>query len=78
MLLCFMYYSVTTLSQLELEPRLNPDGTPMSVKLNRYAQFVKEHYAEVKHQTPQGGHKAVMQKLRENYYSSSKTPTLEH
>lgn len=50
----------------------------MSVKLNRYAQFVKEHYAEVKHQTPQGGHKAVMQKLRENYYSSSKTPTLEH
>ena len=67
---------IFTCSRLELEPRLNADGTPASVKLNRYAQFVKEHYAEVKQKTPQGGHKAVMQRLRDQYYSSSsRTPT---
>lgn len=64
------------ISHLELEPRLNPDGTPAGVKLNRYAQYVKEHYAEVKQRTPLGGHKAVMQKLREQYYSSKRIPAL--
>ena len=64
-------------SWLELEPRLNSDGTPAAVKLNRYAQYVKEHYATVKLQTPQGGHRAVMKKLREDYYSSRETPLLD-
>ena len=69
------YFSL--FSHLELQPKLNPDGTPAAVKLNRYAQYVKEHYAAVKLHTPQGGHKAVMKKLREDYYSSRETPVLD-
>ena len=61
-----------------LEPKLNADGTPASVKLNSYAQYVKENYAEVRVQTPAGGHKAVMEKLRERYHSSRSKPPILH
>ena len=54
---------------------LKLDGPPPS-KINRYAQFVKDHYSEVKLRTP-GGHRAVMEKLREQYYSTCPHPQLE-
>ena len=73
----FYYGYFCPFSHLELEPRLKSDGTPAAVKLNRYAQYVKQHYAAVKLKTPNGGHKAVMERLREDYYSSRETPVLD-
>lgn len=62
--------SLLPTSRLELQPKLNADGTPAKVHLNPYAQYVKDHYADVKLHTPHGGHKEVMKRLREQYYSS--------
>ena len=56
-------------STLELE------GTGSTRKLNRFAQFVQDNYADVKLLTPAGGHKVVMEKLKEQYYRS-KAPAL--
>ena len=62
-------------STLELLPRLKADGTPVVKKLNRYAQFVKENYATMKLQTPGGGHKDVMEKLKTAYHEKDNTET---
>ena len=55
------------LSFLELLPQLKADGTPAVVRVNKYAQFVKENYAAVKSQSPWRRHKEVMEKLSERY-----------
>ncbi|CAI8055512.1 Acidic repeat-containing protein [Geodia barretti] len=49
---------------------LRLDGPAGPAKINRYAQFVKDHYSEVKLRTPVGGHKAIMEKIREQYHNS--------
>lgn len=49
---------------------MKPDGTPMvERKANKYAQFVKDHYSDVKRGSPWRSHKQVMEKLRDMYYS---------
>ena len=50
--------------------RLDETSATAGKKLNRFALFVKENYSDVKLQTPVGGHKVVMEKLREQYYKS--------
>jgi DNA-directed RNA polymerase subunit RPC12/RpoP len=49
---------------------LRLDGPAVPARINRYAQFVKDHYSEVKLRTPVGGHKAIMEKIREEYHKS--------
>lgn len=56
-------------STLELLPKLKVDGTPaVERKLNRYAQFVKDHYSEVKSGSPWRNHKEIMDKLKDLYH----------
>ena len=64
--------SFSKFSKLELLPRLKVDGTPATErKLNRYAQFVKDHYSEVKSGSPWRSHKEVMERLKEIYHQNS-------
>ena len=57
------------LSTLELLPKLKVDGTPAAErKLNRYAQFVKDHYGEVKSGSPWRNHKEIMDKIKDLYH----------
>ena len=59
-------------STLELLPRLKVDGTPAPErKLNRYAQFVKDHYGEVKSGSPWRSHREIMERLQQIYHQNS-------
>lgn len=59
-------------SHLELQPKLKADGTPLKqTPLNRYAQFVKDHYAETRQQLSHGGHREVMRILQQRYRTDS-------
>lgn len=63
------WLSLSLLSTLELLPKLKVDGTPAAErKLNRYAQFVKDHYSEVKSGSPWQSHKEIMDRLKEMYH----------
>ena len=55
---------------LQLEPKLNLDGTPASArKLTRYAKFIQDNYTDMKKAMPLGSHKEVMEALRGKYYA---------
>lgn len=52
--------------------RLRPDGTPRKpAQPNAYTQFVKDNFASIKAKNPGTPHKALMQKVSEEY---KKTP----
>lgn len=58
------------MSTLQLEPKLNVDGTPASSrKLTRYAQFIQDNYSDVKKALPLMTHKEIMEVLREKYHA---------
>ena len=66
-----LYNSKIVLSSvLQLEPKLNADGTPASTrKLTRYAQFIQDNYTDTKKALPQMSHKEIMEALREKYHT---------
>lgn len=57
-------------STLQLEPKLNVDGTPASArKLTRYAQFIQDNYSSTRKALPLMSHKEIMEVLRGKYHA---------
>ena len=64
----FLFFSLpVSNSRLELVPQLKKDGTPQSRTPNRFAMFVKQHYARIKSDHEIFSHQDVMKALSSEF-----------